>query len=185
LTSQKAGTTRLSRHASKGSNSCFSSPGLVKGCRRCSSSTSRTFNPSRPLQQASIIDMVKSSIDNLPPFPKNVPLAPIAIISSRKLLEGDSEEGKNVLEACQTYGFFYLDLTDSPSGEALLEQSEKLLELSKVAFQPPREEKMKHELQRGVSLFGYKAAGTVKKTDKDLRPDTTEFFNVSKVRNKS
>jgi isopenicillin N synthase-like dioxygenase len=125
--------------------------------------------------------MVKSSIDILPPFPDNVPLVPIARISSRKLLDGDDEEGKHVLEACQTYGFFYLDLTDSPSGEALLEQSEKLLELSKVAFKPPKEEKMKYELQKGVSLFGYKAAGTVKKTDKDLRPDTTEFFNVAKV----
>jgi isopenicillin N synthase-like dioxygenase len=127
--------------------------------------------------------MVKSSIDSLPPFPDNVPLAPIARISSKKLLEEDAEESRNVLEACQTYGFFYLDLTDSPAGETLIEESEKLLELSKVAFEPPREEKMKYELQKGVNLFGYKAAGTVKKTDKDLRPDTTEFFNVAKVRN--
>jgi isopenicillin N synthase-like dioxygenase len=125
--------------------------------------------------------MVKSAIDSLPPFPDNVPIAPIARISSRKLLEGDSQEAKNVLEACQTYGFFYLDLTDSPSGEALLEQSEKLLELSKIVFQPPREEKMKYELQKGVNLFGYKAAGAVKQTDKDLRPDATEFFNIAKV----
>ena len=29
-------------------------------------------------------------------------------------------------------------------------------------------------------MFGYKAAGTVKKTDPHLRPDSTEFFNIAK-----
>jgi hypothetical protein len=29
-------------------------------------------------------------------------------------------------------------------------------------------------------MFGYKPAGAVKKTDKESRPDTTEFFNVAK-----
>jgi isopenicillin N synthase-like dioxygenase len=125
--------------------------------------------------------MVKSSIDSLPPFPSGLPLAPIARISSRKLLDGDAAEGKQVLEACQTYGFFYLDLSDSPEGEALLEESEQLLTLSERSFDSPKEEKMKFELQKGVSMFGYKAAGTVKKTDKELRPDTTEFWNISKV----
>lgn len=123
---------------------------------------------------------MKSSLDSLPPFPDNLPTAPIAEISSRKLFDGDLEEGKKVLEACQTYGFFYLDLTDSPEGENLIDEAEQLLDLSKEAFKAPVDEKMKYHLQKGVSLFGYKAAGTVKKTDKDLRPDTTEFFNISK-----
>ena len=123
---------------------------------------------------------MKSSLDSLPPFPDHLPTAPIARISSRKLLDGDDEEGKRVLEACQTYGFFYLDLTDSPEGENLVDEAEQLLELSKEAFKPSVEEKMQFHLQKGVSLFGYKAAGTVKNTDKDLRPDTTEFFNISK-----
>jgi isopenicillin N synthase-like dioxygenase len=125
--------------------------------------------------------MVKSSIDALPPFPQNLHLAPIAQISSRKLLDGDKTEGEKVLEACQTYGFFYLDLRDSEVGEALLEESEKLLALSQKAFnEHDIAEKRKYHLQKGVSMFGYKAAGTVKNTDKDLRPDTTEFFNIAK-----
>jgi isopenicillin N synthase-like dioxygenase len=125
--------------------------------------------------------MVKSSLEALPPFPSGLPLAPIARISSQKLLDGDEEAGKQVLEACQTYGFFYLDLSDSPEGEALIEESEQLLKLSEKSFDSPKEEKMRYELQKGVSMFGYKAAGTVKKTDKELRPDTTEFWNISKV----
>jgi isopenicillin N synthase-like dioxygenase len=39
---------------------------------------------------------------------------------------------------------------------------------------------MKYRLPKGVSLFGYKAAGTIKNTDPSLRPDSTEFFNISK-----
>jgi len=122
--------------------------------------------------------MSNQYLESLPPFPESLRLAPIARISSRQLLSGDSNEGIRVLEACQTYGFFYLDLRDSPSGESLLEEAERLLNLSHTAFAPPIEEKKKYELQKGVNLFGYKPAGTVKKTDKDLRPDTTEFFNV-------
>lgn len=125
--------------------------------------------------------MVQSSIDSLPPFLEDLPLAPIARVSSQKLLEGDKAEGAAVLEACRTYGFFYLDLSDSPQGNALLQESEELLTLSKKAFSSHSiEEKKKYHLQKGVSMFGYKAAGTVKATDPNLRPDTTEFFNVSK-----
>ncbi|CAG9977218.1 unnamed protein product, partial [Clonostachys byssicola] len=39
---------------------------------------------------------------------------------------------------------------------------------------------MQFRAEKGKSMFGYKPAGTVKKTDKDLRPDTTEFFNIAK-----
>ncbi|RSL40547.1 hypothetical protein CEP54_016092 [Fusarium duplospermum] len=35
-------------------------------------------------------------------------------------------------------------------------------------------------MQKNGSQFGYKEAGTVKLTDRDRRPDTTEFFNVGK-----
>jgi len=123
---------------------------------------------------------VKPSLDSFPPFPDDVPTAPIARISSLKLLNGDLSEGSKVLEACQTYGFFYLDLRDSTEGETLLDESEQLLQLAIEAFKDPLEEKMKYHLQKGVSIFGYKAAGSIKKTDPTLRPDTTEFFNISK-----
>jgi isopenicillin N synthase-like dioxygenase len=65
-------------------------------------------------------------------------------------------------------------------GEALLEESERLNDLAAKAFKASVEEKLKYLQVKGVSLFGYKEAGTIKKTDKDLRPDTTEFFNVAK-----
>lgn len=124
--------------------------------------------------------MVRSSIEDLPPLPEGLNLAPIARVSSAKLLSGDPAEDARVLEAAQTYGFFYLDLSDSAEGERLLAESEDLLALAKEAFAAPVEEKLKYHLHKGVSMFGYKAAGTVKATDPERRPDSTEFFNIAK-----
>lgn len=123
---------------------------------------------------------MKTSLDELPPFPEDVPTAPIAAISLPKLLANDDAECQRVLQACQGHGFFYLDMRDCSEGEALLDEAEQLHEVAKGAFDHPFEEKNKYALQKGVSLWGYKEAGTVKKTDPNKRPDTTEFFNISK-----
>ena len=117
---------------------------------------------------------------DLPPFPADVPLAPIARISAADLLSSDPFAIVAVLTACQTHGFFYLDLSTAPDGQALLSEATQLQSLAGIAFDIPLEEKMSHHLQKGVSMFGYKAAGTVKQTDKDLRPDLTEFYNIGK-----
>lgn len=123
-----------------------------------------------------------SSLSSLPPFPSNLPHAPIARISSADLLSSSSASATAaVLQACQTYGFFYLDLRDSPLGRALVAEAEQLLSLAKESFrQLSPEEKNAFHLEKGVSLFGYKAAGTVKQTDAARRPDSTEFWNVGK-----
>jgi isopenicillin N synthase-like dioxygenase len=125
--------------------------------------------------------MAQATIDSLPPFPNDLHTAPIAQISSRKLLDGDKDEAQRVLEACQTFGFFYLDLRDSSEGKRLIDGAEACLELAKTSFgaRDPEEQKKWH-LQKGVSMFGYKSAGTVKKTDKEARPDTTAFWNLGK-----
>lgn len=124
--------------------------------------------------------MVSSSIVDLPPFPETIRSCPIARIALHDLMNNEEKACKDALVATQTYGFFYLDLQGCPKGEQLLEESEALLELTKEACKPPREEKIKYELKRGVSMFGYKAAGAIKKTDPSLRPDATEFWNIGK-----
>jgi isopenicillin N synthase-like dioxygenase len=120
------------------------------------------------------------SISQFPPFPDDLHSAPIARVSSQALLDKEEAACKQVLKACQTYGFFYLDLRDSPSGKQLLDEASQLYDVAADAFRMPLAEKMTYHLQKGVSLFGYKAAGTVKQTDKEQRPDLTEFFNVAK-----
>ncbi|KAL2134328.1 hypothetical protein VTI74DRAFT_457 [Chaetomium olivicolor] len=121
-----------------------------------------------------------SPFDNIPPFPAHLPLAPIATVSHQKLLVSDPTDSALVLHAAQTHGFFYLDLRSTPTGRALLTESSQLLTLSKSLFALPPQEKQHYVLQRGVSLFGYKPAGTVKTTDASQRPDTTEMFNITK-----
>lgn len=121
-----------------------------------------------------------SSFDGIPPFPEDLPLAPIAIISHAKLLDGDKDEAVRLLTAAKTHGFLYLNLQDTPQGKTFLDEAEQLHAVAKEAFAIPLHEKLPHALERGVSLFGYKPAGTVKTTDPDQRRDTTEFFCVSK-----
>ncbi|KAI1615736.1 hypothetical protein EDD36DRAFT_380933 [Exophiala viscosa] len=117
---------------------------------------------------------------SLPPFPDDLVHAPIAEISSRKLLEKDPDATAAVLQACQTYGFFYLDVADSDRGRQLLEEADQLYDLSKETLSLPFEEKDQYDFRKTGSFFGYKPAGTVKLTDKAQRPDSTEFFNIGK-----
>ena len=118
--------------------------------------------------------------DDLPPFPQDVPTVPIARISHQKLLQRDEAECARALRACQTDGFFYLDLRTSAEGEALLDESDRLLALAKKAFDMPQDAKNTFTPERGVSIFGYRPPGRTKTTDKDQRQDTTEFFNIAK-----
>ncbi|KAF5586679.1 gibberellin 2-beta-dioxygenase 8 [Fusarium subglutinans] len=121
------------------------------------------------------------SLDNtLPPFPDDVPTVPIARISYSKLKCSDEHEMIKVLKASKSDGFFYLDLTDNPAGQSLLRDTENVLAISKRALNIPLGKKMECVAERGKQMFGYKPAGAVKQTDEDARPDTTEFFNVSK-----
>lgn len=127
-----------------------------------------------------MISKISPALQDLPPFPSDVPTAPISTISLRDLLASEPSACASALEACRTHGFFYLDLTSVPIGESLLSDSERLLETCHKVFDHDLEYKTEHELVKGKSLFGYKRAGTVKNTDPNLRPDTTEFFNVAK-----
>lgn len=118
--------------------------------------------------------------ESIPPFPDDVVHAPIAEISSRRLLAKDPDTTAAVLQACQTYGFFYLDMTDSAPGCDLVAQAQQLYPLSKATLTLPFEEKDQYDFRKAKSFFGYKPSGSVKTTDKAQRPDTTEFFNIGK-----
>ena len=124
--------------------------------------------------------ITKSYIEGLPPFPDDIPVAPIARISLIKLVASDPAESAAVLDATRTAGFFYLDMRNDKAGESLLAESESLASLASAAFKAPLATKEEYALVKGVSLFGYKGAGTVKQTDLSARPDSTEFFNIAK-----
>lgn len=111
-----------------------------------------------------------------PPFPDNVPQAPLLRLSLAKLQARDDEEVKRFTSACEDLGFFYLDLRGP--GDAILEQSSKLFDVGKELFDLPLDEKKKHNFQHLMSYLGYKHMGA-SVADKNGNLDRNEFYNVS------
>lgn len=65
--------------------------------------------------------------ENIPPFPDDIPTAPIASISLSALRSGDESTARNLLEACQKLGFFLLDLRGDALGETLVTEIDQLM----------------------------------------------------------
>ena len=122
---------------------------------------------------------------DLPPFPDNIPTAPLLRISLKKLLDQDVSEMDQVWKASQELGFFYLDLRDAVSsstpinGPALLEDVNSLFSLGEQLFALPVSEKQKYDFADQGSYYGYKGlgAGVI---DKSGTRDRNEFYNISK-----
>jgi hypothetical protein len=122
---------------------------------------------------------------DLPPFPTDVPTAPLLRISLKQLVEGDESEINKVWKASQELGFFYLDLREASSadsqinGPALLKDVDALFFLGKQFFDLPTSEKQKYDFIEGGSYFGYKGLGAGVVDAQGTR-DRNEFYNVSK-----
>lgn len=115
---------------------------------------------------------------DLPPFPDNVPTAPLLRISLSKLLASDADEQERCWQACQELGFFYLDLCGG-DGEALLDDADQLFQLMQYFYDLPVSEKVKYDFKSKGSYYGYKGHGEGIVDAKGTR-DRNEFYNVSK-----
>ncbi|GLA07250.1 hypothetical protein AnigIFM60653_008205 [Aspergillus niger] len=120
-----------------------------------------------------------SETNNLPPFPSDVPTAPLLRLSLSKLQAHDITETHNLLQACKDIGFFYLDLRDSNEGTNLLNNADKLFPIGERLFDLPLDEKKKYDLASQKSYYGYKAQGAMV-ADRQGNLDGNEFYNVSK-----
>ncbi|KAM0698127.1 hypothetical protein Q7P36_001591 [Cladosporium allicinum] len=122
---------------------------------------------------------------DLPPFPTDVPTAPLLRISLKKLIEHDENETNKVWKASQELGFFYLDLRNATSadnqinGPALLKDIEALFSLGENIFELPTPEKQEYDFIEQGSYFGYKGLGAGVVDAQGTR-DANEFYNVSK-----
>jgi hypothetical protein len=67
---------------------------------------------------------------DLPPFPDDVPTAPLVKISFLALAAGDPDETARLFAAAKDTGFFYLDLRRTPDGEFILEDVNEMLSLA-------------------------------------------------------
>lgn len=118
-----------------------------------------------------------SETNNLPPFPSDVPTAPLLRLSLSKLQAHDITETHNLLQACKDIGFFYLDLRDSNEGTNLLNNADKLFPVGERLFDLPLDEKKKYDLASQKSYYGYKAQGAMV-ADRQGNLDGNEFYNV-------
>ncbi|KAJ5924321.1 hypothetical protein N7466_008508 [Penicillium verhagenii] len=120
-----------------------------------------------------------TNFPDLPPFPTDVPTAPLLRLSLEKLLDGDTSECNRLFTASVEIGFFYLDFRDSRLGGSLLEDVDRLFGVGKELFELSLEEKNKYDFSKQNSYFGYKGQG-VAVVDKEGNLDRNEFYNVSK-----
>lgn len=114
----------------------------------------------------------------LPPFPDDVPTAPLFRLSLEKLLlQKDKGEIQRFCKACEDIGFFYLDLRESEQGNSILGDADKLFTVGESLFELSLEEKQKYDFSKQNSYFGYKAQGAVV-VDRQGNLDRNEFYNV-------
>ena len=72
------------------------------------------------------------------------PLANLPTINWSRVLQHSEAEISALLSACETHGFFYLDMTDEGSA-VFLEQLASINEITKEWFRQPPDKKMETE----------------------------------------
>ena len=92
---------------------------------------------------------------DLPPFPLDVPVAPLLQLSLKKLQDGDIEESARFIRAAKDLGFFYLDLRNSMKGEAILKNIDVLFKLGEDLFQLNLEEKQRYDFSKQGTYYGW------------------------------
>lgn len=113
-----------------------------------------------------------------PPFPDDVPTAPLLRLSLSKLQSNDADEIARLTRACEDLGFFYLDLRGSDTGDSILNDADQLFKVGEELYDLPLEEKRTYDFSAKGSYFGYKGYGD-NVVDKTGRTDRNEFYNVS------
>lgn len=116
------------------------------------------------------------SFPNLPPFPKNIPTAPLHRLSLSKL-RSDSAESARLFSSCKDLGFYYFDLRGDEEGEKLLAQADQIFDLGPKLYDLGREELSKYDYKKVGSYAGYKGYGSAV-VDGKGNLDRNEFYNV-------
>lgn len=81
---------------------------------------------------------------------------PLPVIDFTRLFHHNTSEADRLLEACQAYGFFYLDLQGAET-QAMLADLKSLLRTTKQYFDQPNEIKFLDDRNSGT--YGYDVGG--------------------------
>lgn len=91
---------------------------------------------------------------DLPPFPSDVPIAPLLQLSLKRLQDRDIKESARFFQAAKQLGFFYLDLRNSTEGEAILKDADRLFHVGEDLFQLGLEEKQSYDFSGQGTYYG-------------------------------
>jgi hypothetical protein len=122
-------------------------------------------------------EVEKLEFHSLPPFPSNIPIAPLHRLSLSKL-RNDPAESDRLFSSSKDLGFFYLDLRNDEIGEALLRESDRFFDLGPKLYELGKGELQKYDYTAQGSYMGYKGSGTAI-VDEHGNLDRHEFYNVS------
>jgi hypothetical protein len=112
----------------------------------------------------------------IPPFPDDIPTAPLLALSLASLRTSPSESAA-LYTASKELGFFYLDLRGDALGETLLSESDQLFGVGEALFEEGAEELGKFDYSGVGSYYGYKGVGKGV-VDREGARDRNEFYNV-------
>ena len=91
----------------------------------------------------------------VPPFPEDVPVYELPRLSLKKLIVNEPEQSNELFETFRTHGFCLLDMQGCAEGESLLEEAEKMFDVTRdVTLGLDVEEKLKYAPEPGKTIFG-------------------------------
>lgn len=117
------------------------------------------------------------TFSSIPPFPSDIPTAPLHRLSLSKL-RSDPDESLRLFSSAKDLGFFYLDLRSDVQGESLLSDADDLFDLGPQLYDLGREELSKYDYKSQGSYMGYKGFGSAV-VDEEGNLDRNEFYNAS------
>ncbi|KAJ8066771.1 hypothetical protein OCU04_004159 [Sclerotinia nivalis] len=111
------------------------------------------------------------------PFPEGLPCIDLPRVSLKRLLENDEAEAQKIFDICISVGFFYLDLTDHPTGKKMWQQCCEAYHAGQETLpHVSMEEKLAYKARERIGVFdmGYKCPSI----DKNGQPRFSEAFNI-------
>lgn len=102
--------------------------------------------------------------------------APLLILDFARLVRHDASEVSRLVEACETHGFFYLDLQGvETESQTMLADWQRLLRTTETYFGQTEEIKVRDDRNSGT--YGLKRIGTISGATED-QVDALESLKV-------
>lgn len=120
-----------------------------------------------------------TSHHTLPPFPDDIPTAPLLTIHLSKLEAGDESESSRFFQACKDLGFFYLDMFGSALGERVVSLAEDVNALQNRWWALPNDVKDQYGRPHLHEFFAYRYGEVTGQYDANGELVRNQNYNVS------